>query len=89
MYRTAMRTAHTNLARPVAPNGLRIARHFNMQRLACLRTLELEQNRTAVFGWRGGHLVRLPAADQSFAPHRHDPPIPIMIGAEAAANNMR
>jgi hypothetical protein len=53
-----------------------------MHRHACLRTFELEQNGTAVFGWGRGHLVRLPASSRGSA-------ILIMVSAEAAANNMR
>jgi hypothetical protein len=78
-----MGAAHPNLARPVASHGFRIAGHFHMQRLAHLWTLELEQNGTAVFGWRGWHVLcacwlRIEV-----------PPITIMIAAEDVANNMR
>jgi hypothetical protein len=53
-----------------------------MHRHASLRTFELEQNETAIFGWGRGHLVRLPASSGGSA-------ILIMVSAEAAANNMR
>ena len=82
MHRAAMGAADTNLAGPVAFHGFGVPGYFHMHRHACLRTFELEQNGTAVFGWGRGHLVRLPASSRGSA-------ILIMVSAEAAANNMR
>jgi hypothetical protein len=82
MHGAAMGAANPNFARPVALHGFGVPGYFHMHRHACLRTFELKQNGTAVFGWGRGHLVRLPASSRGSA-------ILIMVSGEATANNMR